>query len=228
MVEKFEVYDLLGIVVPGTLLVGLTLILFPALSTPAINVKLPDGFTVICLVALSVFAGNLVQAISSLVEPLVEKTWGGRMSEKGLSQGFGDRYLPTDSAARIRNKLASVLASDAVDRSLFLFAMQKAETSGNPRVGRFNALYAYHRAILTLMLMAVLLLALSMVCGLAVQWSPYQKTLAIGGAILLFLITWNRTRQRAVYYVREVLLTAERVIETNPGLQNSVDGKNSP
>jgi hypothetical protein len=108
MVEKFEIYDLLGIVVPGTLLIGLTLILFPVLSAPASNVKLPEGFTVICLVALSVFAGNLVQAISSLIEPLIENTWGGRMSEKGLSRGLGDRYLPTDTAARIRNKLVSI------------------------------------------------------------------------------------------------------------------------
>jgi len=213
MVEKFEIYDLLGIVVPGTLLIGLTLILFPVLSTPASNVKLPEGFTVICLVALSVFAGNLVQAISSLIEPLIENTWGGRMSEKGLSRGLGDRYLPTDTAARIRNKLVSILGSNSKDRSLFLFALQKAETDENPRVGRFNALYAYHRAILCLTLMTFALLTLSMVCGLAVSWSPSEKSVALAASILLLFITWNRTRQRAIYYVREVLLTAERVMD---------------
>jgi hypothetical protein len=216
MVEKFEIYDLLGIVVPGTLLVGLTLILFPGLSTPAINVKLPEGFTVICLVALSVFAGNLVQAISSLIEPLIENTWGGRMSEKGLSHGFGDRYLPTDTAARIRSKLVSILGTNSKDRSQFLFALQKAETGENPRVGRFNALYAYHRAILCLTLITFALLGLSMVCGLAVLWSPSEKAVALGAAILLLFITWNRTRQRAIYYVREVLLTAECVIDDRP------------
>src|SRR5258708_4274094 len=130
MVEKFEIYDLLGIVVPGTLLIGLTLILFPVLSAPASNLKLPEGFTVICLVALSVFAGNLVQAISSLIEPLIENTWGGRMSEKGLSRGLGDRYLPRDTSARIRNKLVSILASNGTDRSLFLFALHTAEIVG--------------------------------------------------------------------------------------------------
>jgi hypothetical protein len=213
MVEKFEIYDLLGIIVPGTLLIGLTLILFPVLSAPASNVKLPEGFTVICLVALSVFAGNLVQAISSLIEPLIENTWGGRMSEKGLSRGLGDRYLPTDTAARIRNKLVSVLGTNSKDRSLFLFALQKAETGENPRVGRFNALYAYHRAILCLTLMTFALLTFSMVCGLAVSWSPSEKSVALAALILLLFITWNRTRQRAIYYVREVLLTAERVMD---------------
>jgi hypothetical protein len=216
MVEKFELYDVLGILVPGTLLVALTLIFFPALSTSAINVKFPDGFTVICLVALSVFAGNLVQAISSLIEPIVDRTWGGRKSEQGLLQGLGDRYLPTDTASRIRGKLASILGSNVKDRSLFLFAMQKAETSENSRVARFNALYAYHRAILCLTLISVGLLGLSMACGVAAYWPAYERAIALGIWVLLLLITWNRTRQRAIYYVREVLLTAERVIDSQP------------
>ena len=216
MVEKFEFYDVLGILVPGTLMVALTLIFFPALSASAINVKFPDGFAVICLVALSVFAGNLVQAISSLIEPIVDRTWGGRMSEQGLLHGFGDRYLPTDTVSRIRGKLASILGSNVPNRSLFLFAMQKAETSENSRVARFNALYAYNRAILCLTLIAVGLLGLSMACGVAAYWSAYERAIALGVGVLLLLITWNRTRQRAIYYVREVLLTAERIIDSQP------------
>jgi hypothetical protein len=53
------------------------------------------------------FSHKRVQAISSLIEPFVDTTWGGRVAEKGLSQGLGDRYLPSETASRIRSKLAS-------------------------------------------------------------------------------------------------------------------------
>ena len=168
----------------------------------------------ICLLALAVFFGLLVQAISSLVEPVFEWTIGGRPSERALKDGLGDRYFPARTATRIRAKLAAIVGPDSENRSLFLFAMQKAETSDNSRVSKFNGLYAFHRGILTVNLIAILLLVLSMFWGGAVHWSLPEKAATFTGLLGLLVLFWNRTRQRACYYVREVLLTAERIVDS--------------
>jgi hypothetical protein len=92
--------------------------------------------------------------------------------------------------------------------------MQKAETSDNSRVSKFNSLYAYHRAILSLTLVAIFLPLLSACWGDTAHWSLREKAGVFTGAIGLLLLIWNRTRQRALYYVREVLFTAERIIDS--------------
>ncbi len=188
MTDKFEFYDILSILIPGTLLLALMSIGFPALAIRFTAVKFPEAFGVICLVALAVFMGQVVQAISSLIEPLLEWTWGGRASEKALRKGLGTRYLPADTAKRIKQKLAGCVGSAESDRSLFLYAMQRAETSGNSRVAKFNGLYAYHRAMFTLLL--------------------------IGIVVVLLLIIWRRAKQRGFFYVREVLSTTEQLIDS--------------
>jgi hypothetical protein len=212
--DKFELYDVLAMLVPGTLLVALLPIVFPTLALRADAAKFPEGFAVFCLVALAILFGLLVQAISSLVEPVFDWTIGGRPSERALKDGLGDRYFPARTAARIRAKLAARVGPDSENRSLFLFAMQKAETSENSRVSKFNGLYAFHRGILTLTLLAILLLVLSMFWGGAVDWSLYEKSATFTGVLALLLLFWNRTRQRAYYYIREVLLTAERIVDS--------------
>jgi hypothetical protein len=211
--EKFEFYDVLAMLVPGTLLVALVAIFFPALALRAQTVEFPEGFAVICLLALAIFFGHLVQAISSLVEPIFNWTLRGRPSEQALRIGLGDRYFPAKTATRVRAKLAALVGTDAQNQTLFLFAMQKAETSDNKRVSRFNGIYAFHRAILTLALIAILLLVLSMIWGVAVHWPLQEKATTFAGILGLLMLFWNRTRQRAYYYVREVLLTAEQIVD---------------
>jgi hypothetical protein len=80
--DKFEFYDVLAMIVPGTLLTALIPILFPALAMWAATIEFPEGFSIICLLALAIFLGYLVLAISSLVEPVFDWSFGGRPSEK--------------------------------------------------------------------------------------------------------------------------------------------------
>jgi len=210
--DKFEFYDILAVLVPGTLLMACIGLFFPDIATPLTAMKLPDGFALICLTTLSIFLGHSIHAVSSLLDPFWEWTWGGRASERAFARGLGNRYLPAETATRIKGKLAAASGS-AEDRSLFLFAMQKAETSENARVSKFNGLFAYHRAILTLLLVGTALLGISMCWGRAAGWNGAAKFWAFVGALAFLLLIWNRTKQRAFYYVREVLLTAERVID---------------
>jgi hypothetical protein len=213
MSDKFELYDVLSVIVPGTLLLALTIVAFPSLTARAASVRFPDAFAVIILLALAVFVGSLVQSIASLIEPILNWSWGGRPSAIALKNGLGTRYLPADTAMRIRRKLATKLGSQATDRSLFLYAMQQAETSGNSRVAKFNALYAYHRAIFTLILVGTVLLVVSMRWGAISQWSTGEKIGTLLASVTVLLLVWHRTKQRGFYYVREVLSTAERIID---------------
>jgi hypothetical protein len=214
MTDKFEFYDILSVLIPGTLLLALMSVGFPALAVRFAAVKFPEAFGVICLVALAVFMGYVVQAISSLIEPLLEWTWGGRASEKALRDGLGTRYLPADTAKRIKQKLAACVGSAESHRSLFLYAVQRAETSGNSRVAKFNGLYAYHRAMFTLLFIGLVVLAAAMRWGGLSQWPTQEKIETLVGGVVLLLIIWRRAKQRGFYYVREVLLTAEHLIDS--------------
>ncbi len=207
MTDKLDIYDLLGVVVPGTLTVLLAMVLFPALPARVAAMKLPDGFVVVGWVALSVFAGHVVQAVASLAEPILHWSWGGSPAERALSKGLGKRYLPTDAAGRLRGKLVAAVGADASDTSLFHFAMQRTEGSG--RGARFNYLYAYHRTLCILSVIATIILPV--VAHRSSSWTVVLQVAVF--AVLVSVLMWHRAKQRSFYYVREVLLTAERLLD---------------
>ena len=215
MSDKFDLYDVLSILIPGSVLLALLDISFPGMAARFSATGFPEAFSVICLIGVAVFLGHLIQAIASFIEPLFEWTWGGRASERALRDGLGSRYLPADTAHRIKRKLTSVIGSGASERSLFLYAMQKAETSGNIRVSKFNGLYGYHRAILTLVLVAISILLAAMKWGTVNQWPLRDKIEILLFAAGLLFVVWLRAKQRGFYYVREVLTTAERLIDAD-------------
>ena len=217
MSDKFEFYDLLGILVPGSILLALIALSFPEITSVFASIGFPDAFAVICLTAAAIFAGHLVQALSSLLEPVLDWTWGGRASERALRGQLPSRYFPNDTAERIRAKLIRAVGSGATERSFFLYAMQIAETSANSRVSKFNGLYAYHRALVTLLFLGFALLLVAIFWGPAEAWPIRDKITALMIVILLLVIVWYRAKQRAYYYVREVLTTAERVIDLKSG-----------
>lgn len=213
MTSKLDLYDILGIVVPGALFIYLIPTCFRVPAELRSTAQFPDAFLVIVLTALAVFLGQLIQAVGSVLEPVLNRTWGGRPSNTALTSGLGERYLPADAAHCIRRKLQAAVGSDQSGTSLFLFAMQRAEGAAGSRASRFNALYAYHRALLVLAGLAIILFLAAMQWGTISLWSPTHKALLLLANSLLLLMLWHRTKQRSFYYVREVLLTAERVLD---------------
>lgn len=212
MGDKFNIYEVLSWLVPGTLLIALVALCFPALTAQASAVKFPDAFGVICLVALAVFLGNLIQAVASILEGIMNWTWGGRPSEVCLQKGLGDRYVPLDTANRIRAKLETASGSTHF-RSLFIYAMGRPDVQSSARVNLFNALYAYHRALLVLSVIGVAVLGFAMADGHLDALSNWTKGLLVAASLVTLALIWHRTKQRAFYYVREVLLNAERSID---------------
>ena len=124
------------------------------------------------------------------------------------------RYFPADSAHRIRAKLAKAVGDTASDRSLFLYAMQKAETSGNSRVAEIQRTLCIppcNARVCVLISLGVILA--SMCWGTLKPWLWRDKIGIVAVGLLLLIIFWLRTKQRGFYYVREVLSTAERLLD---------------
>ena len=221
MTDKLEHYDIFGTVVPGILLLCWVGICFPSVAHTAPMLNFPDAFNVMALVALAIFLGQLLQGVGSLLEPAIHRAWGGRPSDRALAGGLG-RYLARDTAHRIKKKLQTAVATEATDHSLFLFAMQRTDAAKVGCASRFNSLYAYHRALLVLMSVSSVLLVASRIWGAVATWPLCRFVMVSVGIALLLMLVWRRTKQRAFYYVREVLLTAERVIDE---MQNQPDHK---
>ncbi|MBX7208548.1 MAG: hypothetical protein K1X78_09570 [Verrucomicrobiaceae bacterium] len=216
MTEKLDFYDVIGVLIPGTVFLCAGAICYPSLASHLAIPQLPEAFAVIALVSLALLCGHVLQSLASFIEPLIEKTWGGRTSEKAFRSGLGERYLPKESADRIAQALSKAMSVESGLRSKFLFAMQISETAGNSRVARFNALYAHFRVLLVMALVVLLMLIHASMWGALRSWPCSSK---LGVCILASVVTalfWNRARQRAIYYVREVLLTAERTLLQRP------------
>lgn len=214
MSTKLDYYDILGILLPGVLLLCWTLVCFPDLGQLGKGSVLPTGFDVLALTVLSIFAGHVVQAVASIFEPLLYASWKGRPSDRALTEGLGNRYLPKETARRIRTKLEEAVESSATEHSIFLFAMQQAQSPKDTRASRFNSIYAYHRGLLLSLVCAIPIFAASALWGAVATWS---SSLRLTTSVLLVLLTflfWHRAKQRAYYFVRETLLTAEQVLDS--------------
>lgn len=210
--DKLSIYEVLSWVVPGTLLLGIIGILFPDCAKAVSAMPAPEAFKVAFLAALAIFVGQIAQAIASATEPLLHWTWGGRPSEIAMSRGLGDRYFPKDSGVRIRGVLSRAVSGETSDRSLFLYAMQRAEHVSDSKAKAFNAHYAYNRVMLTLAIVILVAFTVAWLAGAVAHITRGQALAAMIPLVALCVLLWHRTRQRAYYYVREVLLVAERLL----------------
>lgn len=215
MQDKFEFYDVLGVLIPGILVLCATALMFPDLGHYIRSEALPDGFPLISMIALSVFVGYFIQAIASIAERFLFMSWGGRPSDLALDGKLTNRYLGADIASHICENLQKSANSQLNNHALFLIALQQAESSGNNRVPRFNALYAFHRALTVLIAIVLVIYLLSFWGGIASHLDWQRNLLLIIAQLLSFLIFWHRTKQRGIYYAREVLLTAHNRIQSS-------------
>ncbi len=217
MTQKFDFYDILAILIPGILLLVWIAVCFPAVGVITQSSDLPPGFASLALTALAVFLGQLVQSLASLLEGFLFWTWGGRPSDQAFDRGI-DRYLPDRDAQRIRARLEKALGDeDATPQSLFLHAASLAGTEASSRATLFQSHYAYHRGLVIWALLAGLILTASTFSGEAATWSRGLLFAASAFLLMNLLLFWHRAKQKSFYYVREVLITADRVMEQASG-----------
>lgn len=210
MIEKFDIYDILGALIPGTIVVLSVPLYFPDVVRLAASMpKFPDPFVVLTLTAICFVSGYTLQAVASLIEPMLSRSWGGDAGSMALDKGLGDRYLPKELGNQIRHRIEKAAGKKMSSRSLFLMAMQRAEVNDSGRVRRFNAMYAYQRVLMVLAIVALALFITSFNGGLASHLSWFQNVVSISCLTLITLLYWHRAKQRGFYFVREVLLRAD-------------------
>jgi len=225
VLDRLEPYDFLGVVIPGVLLAYWLPVCFPQTLAIVAVAGFPEAIELIGFAAVAIFFGHLIQAVASLLEPLLYRSWGGKPSERALGWGLGERYLSEAAGRRIRACLATHASEQASHQDLFRMAMTQANGTAGSRSQQFNALYAYHRALVIVVVVAALLVGASRFWGAAATWPDAQfwavQVVLLGMAALV----WHRAKQRAFHYVAETLHVAERATRASAAMPAEREGE---
>ena len=154
-------------------------------------VVIPAGYVV----------GYFVDAISSLIEPLLYRTICGRPSDKLLTPIPGQKWTGIKKVKFYHAEEAvKALREDTKDTEadtgkMFGYAMRMVNANKDCRVPDFNGHYALSRVILATVIFTVFIVEIKF----ASVWYSWPISLAV------LLLAWNRFRERGYYYAREVL-----------------------
>src|SRR5207245_8180199 len=155
---KFDYYDAVAHLMPGTIAC-----LFIAYALDLIGAELPKvnvgslGMAGIGI-AVAYTAGHLLQSVASSLEPLYYQLWGGRPSVRLLeatSRHFSDQQRQ-ELVAQLLNyfrikeeRPADAKGAKDFHQRLFERCMTLCNRNNLGRVERFNAIYGFHRVLLT-------------------------------------------------------------------------------
>lgn len=211
--NKLSYYDVLGHLVPG-------LVFLSCLGIVLINVgneipKIPggEGVKVMLLTACAYYIGHLLSGVGSLIQPILYFLWGGKPSR---------RILITDTSF-LHPEMRGVIKRDLVQKcnlpekipdkrqkraeyldALFGYAQSVCNKENLGRVAEFNAAYALHRSLF----MAALLAGVISIYLISLPSASIESNLVKLLVVSYFVaagISFCRARQRAYYFVREVL-----------------------
>lgn len=188
---SFKYYDLLSNLTVGIVVFYVIWrLLFPNWQ---INewVVMPIGYVV----------GYYLNAISSLIEPLLYKTICGKPSDILLTPVRGKKwtgtrkvrfYFPIQAVESLKKDTGD---NEATTDKMFGYAMRMVNSNKDNRVSDFNGNYAFSRVVLTTAFLAAIVVELRFYD----VWYSWPISMTI-----LFL-AWNRFKERGYYYAREVL-----------------------
>lgn len=198
---EYKYYDVLSSLVVGYVLL--------VIGMYAFQIEYNNDYTVAYL-AMAFLCGYLINAVSSLLEPFYYFTIGGKPSNILLNDGtakhrkFYHFFIPRNTGIRkvrfYETTTARKLLLEGIENEnpkedrLFSKAMRTVNGDQNTRVPDFLAHYALSRTILTTVLISSALI----IYANPDNWQSYLS-------IVLILICWNRYKERAYYYAREVL-----------------------
>ncbi len=198
---NFKYYDVISSLVVGYVLL--------VIGMYAFQIKYSNDYTVAYL-AFAFICGYIINSVGSLFEPIYYFTIGGKPSNRLLNEGKEKHcwvyhlFIPRNTGIRkvrfYETKRARKLLIKGLDDNnpsedrLFSKAMREVNGDQNSRVPDFNTHYALSRTILTTVLISSVLIISAKPC----DWQSYL-------CIVVLLICWNRYKERAYYYAREVL-----------------------
>lgn len=222
MDENFSFYDVIANIVPGLLAVGLLIGLFDVFGVFFVF-NFPEIFGVALGLAVAYASGNVLQALSSFLEPVYFILWGGKPSENLLSGR--NRMLGSyrgEICARLKKSFEIESKDEAEEnKEIFTRAMALVNAEKIGRAEAFNASYAFHRALLTTAL--IIATCLSVIVCLSVidlvSLSENEQSMVIimilawaGGLVEFF-----RARQRGYYFAKEVIYLSYHHLTTSGG-----------
>jgi hypothetical protein len=182
---KFKAYDILSTLIPGFLM----LFLFLYIS----EIKYEKDFTIL-YTAVAFLLGYIVHTLSSWLENAYFFSWGGRPSDRLLDGGKMWRvqcYNWSEIKEELKKETRNANASND---ELFKIAMRHVNNAKAGRVQDFFNEYTFVRSLLTCLLIATPAI-------LVVRYDFLPCYLLVP----LLIIIWLRAKERAYYYVLEVL-----------------------
>lgn len=210
MIDKFDIYDIVTSLLHGTLFLVASVVLFPKTISVVRPLEISEVVMSAMFISGAYFLGQAITSISSLLQPFLFWTWGGMPSKIVFGGRFPEKYLSADLiglAKKALQKSSDVKLSDA---TLFNKAMGIARKAEGSLSERHNQMYAYNRATFCNLIFILGLFILSCFYGRCKCLCCTQVIGIVIGLLLLLLLHWYRAKQRAFYYVREVLVVAER------------------
>jgi hypothetical protein len=204
MDDKFTYYDVIAHIVPGTLVLGV-LALLPEVFGFQVPTPKSDLIAVVAGLPVTYTIGQVVQGLSSLMQPVYYKLWGG-MPSTVIVEGHSKR-LKGERLERVMGALTAYFDSPSETtnerEALISDAMALCNREALGRVADFNASYAFHRALLTTGAVTTILLAVAVFSANA---SVRPGAIYFGClALALTAIEFVRARQRGEYFAVEVL-----------------------
>jgi hypothetical protein len=210
MEDRFNYYDVVAHIVPGTLVLGV-LAIIPKVFGFAVPWPSSSAVTLAASIPIAYAVGQVVQAIASFLQPIYYKLWGGRPSDVMME---GKSRLTEERLKRMLPVLGQFFKSPTdtpkARAALFSDAMALCNREELGRVAVFNASYAFHRALLTTGVVASAMLGVAL--GLSrtgvTETAGSFKTSLIYLLVLAFVLTaveFVRARQRGEYFSHEVL-----------------------
>lgn len=188
---SFKYYDLLSNLIVGIVVFYVIRILFLPDLDVSEWVVIPAGYIV----------GYFLDAISSLIEPLLFCTICGKPSDKPLTPVPGQKWTGIKKVKFFfAEEAIEALKKDTCDdkastAKMFGYAMRMVNANKDCRVPDFNGHYALSRVILTTVIIAIIMAEIKYCC----VWYSWPIS------IVVLLLAWNRYRERGYYYAREVL-----------------------
>lgn len=169
-----------------------------------------DNYYTAAYLAVAFLCGYIINSIGSLLEPFYYFTIGGKPSTRLLNEDPKKHnwlyhvFIPKNTGIKkvrfYETKTVRLILLKGIEDEnppedrLFNKAKSAVNSDQNSRVHDFNAHYAQSRSILT----TVLVSAIFVIVAYPDCWQSYIS-------IPIVFVCWNRYKERAYYYAREVL-----------------------
>ncbi|AHJ95548.1 hypothetical protein [Hymenobacter swuensis] len=183
---NFSVYDVLSKLLPGG-------ILFCVVVLGQLVPK-SDRLTDVLSLVIMYLLGYFIDATASSIEPMLFTFMGGRPSARLIQDQYEGRYRLSRLPVLIQH-MQQTFPEQFADRSLWFDLLARTvNQKAPPRVTTFQEAYAFARN-----------LSVSLCLSLPLVQLAFHSWYLTAAVACLCVLAFRRTKERAYYYVRELI-----------------------